>query len=123
MLLSATCKCLPTASASNLEKRGVPTLSNPISSNQVLIQNNVASLDHVELILMRVLLLLRLDYLRRRLDILLLLLRLGQKRATKNRTPLEPGTIEASVNNGFPIRSGKKLQLETLDLDSRLIGL
>ena len=46
-----------------------------------------------------------------------------QKRATKNRTPLERGTIEGSVNNGFPTRSGKKLQLETLDVDSRLIGL
>jgi len=46
-----------------------------------------------------------------------------QKRATKNRTPLERGTIEGSVNNGFPTRSGKKLQLEKLDVDSRLIGL
>ena len=45
-----------------------------------------------------------------------------QKRATKNRTPLERGTIEGSVN-GFPTRSGKKLQLETLDVDSKLIGL
>ena len=41
----------------------------------------------------------------------------------KNRTPLERDTIEASVNNGFPTRSGKNLQLETLDLDIRLIGL
>ena len=31
--------------------------------------------------------------------------------------------IEASVNNGFPTRSGKNLQLETLDLNIRLIGL
>ena len=46
-----------------------------------------------------------------------------QKRATKNRTPVARGTIEPSANNGFPTRSGKKLQLETLDLDSRLIGL
>ena len=46
-----------------------------------------------------------------------------QKRATKNRTSLERSTIEGSVNNGFPTRSGKKLQLETLDVDSRLIGL
>ena len=46
-----------------------------------------------------------------------------QKRATKNRTSLERGTIEGSVNNGFPTRSGKKMQLETLDVDSRLIGL
>ena len=36
---------------------------------------------------------------------------------------LERGTIEGSVNNGFPTRRGKKLQLETLDLDSRLIDL
>ena len=46
-----------------------------------------------------------------------------QKRAPKNRTPLTRGTIEPSVNNGFPTRSGTRLQLETLDLDSRLIGL
>ena len=46
-----------------------------------------------------------------------------QKRAPKNRTPLKRDTIEASVNNGFPTRSGKNLQLETLDLDIRLIGL
>ena len=46
-----------------------------------------------------------------------------QKRATKNRTPVARGTIEPSANNGFPTRSGKKLQLETLDIDSRLIGL
>ena len=46
-----------------------------------------------------------------------------QKRAPKNCTPLERGTIEASVNNGFPTWNGKKLQLETLHLDSRLIGL
>ena len=46
-----------------------------------------------------------------------------QKRAPKNCTPLERGTIEASVNNDFPIQSGKKLQLATLDLYSRLIGL
>ena len=46
-----------------------------------------------------------------------------QKRAPKNRTPLERDTIETSVNNGFPTRSGKNLQLETLDLDIRLIGL
>ena len=39
-----------------------------------------------------------------------------QKRAPRNRTPLERGTIEASVNNSFSTRSGKKLQLETLDL-------
>ena len=38
-----------------------------------------------------------------------------QKHATKKRTPLERGTIEASVNNGFPTQSGKKLQLETLN--------
>ena len=47
-----------------------------------------------------------------------------QKRATKNCTPVaRDRTIEPSVNNGFPMQSGKKLQLETLDLDSRLIGL
>jgi len=38
-------------------------------------------------------------------------------------TLFECGTIEGSVNNSFPTRSGKKLQLETLDLDSRRIGL
>ena len=32
-------------------------------------------------------------------------------------------TIEASVNKGFPTQSGVKLQIETLDLDGRLIGL
>ena len=46
-----------------------------------------------------------------------------QERATKNRTPLARGTIEPSINNGFPTRSGKRLQLEMLDLDSRVIGL
>ena len=46
-----------------------------------------------------------------------------QKRATKNRTPVAQGTIELSANNGFPTQSGKKLQLETLNIDSRLIGL
>ena len=46
-----------------------------------------------------------------------------QKRVTKNRTPLERATIEASLNDSFPTQSGKKLQLETLVLDSRLIGL
>ena len=45
------------------------------------------------------------------------------KRATKNRTPVTWGMIELSANNGFPTRSGKKLQIETLDIDSRLIGL
>ena len=44
-----------------------------------------------------------------------------QKRATIK--PHLSRTIEGSVNNGFPTRSGKKLQLETLDVDSRLIGL
>ena len=46
-----------------------------------------------------------------------------QKRATKNRTPVTRGTIEPSAKKGFPTRSGKKLQLETLDIDSRLTGL
>ena len=62
MLLSATCKWLPTASS--VEKWCIPTLSNPISSaelaffffffffssNKILKQNNVAGLDHVELL-------------------------------------------------------------------------
>ena len=46
-----------------------------------------------------------------------------QKPDTKNRTSVARGTIEPSVNNSFPTRSGEKLQLETLDLDSRLISL
>ena len=46
-----------------------------------------------------------------------------QKCARKNCTPLARGTIEPSVNNGFSTHSSKKLQLETLDLDSKLIGL
>ena len=46
-----------------------------------------------------------------------------QKRATKNRTPLARGAIEPFVYNGFPTRSGKRLQLETLDIGSRLIDL
>ena len=46
-----------------------------------------------------------------------------QKRATKNRTPIAQDTIEPSANNGFSARSGKKLQLERLELNSRLIGL
>ena len=46
-----------------------------------------------------------------------------QKRATKNRTPVTQGTIEPFVNNSFPTRSGKKLELEMLDLNSGLIGL
>ena len=46
-----------------------------------------------------------------------------QKRATKNRTHVGQGTIEPSANNGIPKRSSKNLQLEMLDLDSRLIGL
>ena len=52
-------------------------------------------------------------------------LRVGANKnvSTKNCTPLERGMIEGSVNNSFPTQSGKKLQLETLALDSRLIGL
>ena len=46
-----------------------------------------------------------------------------QKCATKNHSPVAQGTIEPSINNSFPAQSSKKLQLETLDLDSRLIGL
>ena len=51
-------------------------------------------------------------------------LRRGEtKRARLKRTLVGRGTIEPSVNNGFPTRSGKRQQLETLDLESRLIGL
>ena len=39
----------------------------------------------------------------------------------KNCTLIAQGMIELSTNNGFPTQRGKKLQLETLDLDSRLI--
>ena len=46
-----------------------------------------------------------------------------QNHATKNHTHVAQGTIEPSANNGFPAWSGKKLQLETLDIDSRLISL
>ena len=35
-----------------------------------------------------------------------------QKHALKNCTPLAQGTIKPSVNNVFPTRSGKRLQLE-----------
>lgn len=46
-----------------------------------------------------------------------------QKHALKNCTPVARGMIEPSINNGFPTRSGRKRQLEMLDLDSGLIGL
>ena len=39
---------------------------------------------------------------------------------TKNHTHVARGAIGPSANNGFPTRSDKKLQLETLDIDSRL---
>ena len=39
------------------------------------------------------------------------------------RAVAHPGTIELSVNKGFPTQSGKSLKLETLDIDSRVNGL
>ena len=41
----------------------------------------------------------------------------------KNRTPLVQSTIELSAQNGFCRPSGKHLQLETWDVNSRGIGL
>ena len=38
-------------------------------------------------------------------------------------TPLARGVIEPSINNGFSTQSSKKLQLEMLNIDSKLIGL
>ncbi len=46
-----------------------------------------------------------------------------QKCTKKNRTPLARSTIEPSVQNGFCRPSGKRLQLETWDINSRGIGL
>ncbi len=46
-----------------------------------------------------------------------------QKCTKKNRTPLARSTIEPPVQNGFCRPSGKRLQLETWDVNSRGIGL
>ena len=46
-----------------------------------------------------------------------------QKHASPKHTPLARGVIEPSVNNGFSTQSSKKLQLEMLNIDSKLIGL
>ena len=48
----------------------------------------------------------------------------GQGGANKNVPPkTAPLSNEVRLKDLFPTRSGKKLQLETLDVDSRLIGL
>ena len=45
-----------------------------------------------------------------------------QKRAKKSRTPVACGTIEPFVYNNFPTCSCKTLQLETLDVDIKLVA-
>ena len=47
----------------------------------------------------------------------------ANKNVPPKTAPLSNEVRLKDLYNGFPTRSGKKLQLETLDVDSRLIGL